>query len=388
MKMTIIVLCGSGAVLAGRPARRHCGGRGGAAEHGADRRRPRSGHRRPAGRRYGSAIPASMLAIYRRPPGLSRPVLDDPGGHRHHRIRQRSVVAARRPLRAQPAGAEGPMQFEPATFEQYDLPGAAGRASPAVSVRSGRRGLRGGPDAVRRRGGRRARSAPAAIYAYNHSTAYVDAVLQLADRLDQEADTAGAGAGPPGRPPRAGGRPVVSSPCRPDRHPLPVGRRDARRGLRLLGLGAGGLGGRRRATCPAWPRSSSTPGRCCLRAPRSQPGDLVFFGPAERRRHPRRDGGRPRRARWWTPRTRVHSCGSKPFPADSRRQRGAVTSTWAPPGLVASEVEACTQAWRLARIDRRGGRIGPDEQPDLGARCCDCQASIAVASKPPGLVMV
>lgn len=80
---------------------------------------------------------------------------------------------------ANPAGAEGPMQFLPATFAEYALPVPPGGADPPSpydatdAVYAAARllcadGAAGGADV----GG--------ALYAYNHSWAYVDEVLALA----------------------------------------------------------------------------------------------------------------------------------------------------------------------------------------------------------------
>jgi cell wall-associated NlpC family hydrolase len=77
------------------------------------------------------------------------------------------------------AGAEGPMQFEPATFAAYSLPIPPGGAAPpspydatdavyAASRLLCANGASGGADIA------------GAIYAYNHSTSYVQQVLTLA----------------------------------------------------------------------------------------------------------------------------------------------------------------------------------------------------------------
>ena len=79
---------------------------------------------------------------------------------------------------ANAAGAEGPMQFEPATFEAYDEPVPPGGATPASpydptdAVYAATRllcadGASGGADLA------------AAVYAYNHSASYVAQVLAL-----------------------------------------------------------------------------------------------------------------------------------------------------------------------------------------------------------------
>jgi cell wall-associated NlpC family hydrolase len=95
---------------------------------------------------------------------------------------------------ANAAGAEGPMQFEPATFATYATigPGGGDPASPYDMI-----------DAVYTAatllcadGGAAAATLPAAIRDYNHSTPYVDTVLVLARALadDPELDAVPAGA--------------------------------------------------------------------------------------------------------------------------------------------------------------------------------------------------
>jgi cell wall-associated NlpC family hydrolase len=95
---------------------------------------------------------------------------------------------------ANSAGAEGPMQFEPGTFAAYDQPVPAGGASPPSpydptdAVFAAARllcadGAAGGADLS------------GAVYAYNHSTAYVQQVLALAQTY-AAASTASSGGGP------------------------------------------------------------------------------------------------------------------------------------------------------------------------------------------------
>jgi cell wall-associated NlpC family hydrolase len=87
------------------------------------------------------------------------------------------------------AGAEGPMQFEPATFAAYDQPVPPGGATPpspydptdaayAAARMLCANGAAGGADL------------PAAVLAYNHDPAYVTQVLSLAQR-DAQGGTAG-----------------------------------------------------------------------------------------------------------------------------------------------------------------------------------------------------
>ncbi len=90
---------------------------------------------------------------------------------------------------ANTAGAEGPMQFEPATFAEYDRPIPPGGADPPSpydatdAVYAAARllcanGAAGGADIA------------AAVFAYNHSASYVAQVLALAQSLAGIAATA------------------------------------------------------------------------------------------------------------------------------------------------------------------------------------------------------
>ena len=163
------------------------------------------------------------------------------------------------------AGAEGPMQFEPATFERYDLPVPPGGAAPPspydpvdAAYAAARMLCANGVTAP---GG-----LSRAIFDYNHSTAYVEAVLQVAGRLERAAAAAVAGSGPaPAVPMGTTGAASRGRTVRlvPDRHPVSMGWRDSRGGLRLLGPGASGLAGRRGATAagrPAAIRGGTGPG--------------------------------------------------------------------------------------------------------------------------------
>src|SRR5208283_4694281 len=85
---------------------------------------------------------------------------------------------------ANAAGAEGPMQFEPATFAAYDQPVPPGGANPPSpydatdAVYAAARDLcaNGAADGA---------DLPAAVFAYNHSDAYVSEVLALAHAYGQ-----------------------------------------------------------------------------------------------------------------------------------------------------------------------------------------------------------
>jgi membrane-bound lytic murein transglycosylase B len=93
-----------------------------------------------------------------------------------------------------PAGAEGPMQFLPATFAAYALPVPPGGADPPSpydpvdAVYAAARLLCAG--------GAGAGDAAGAVFAYNHSTAYVEEVLDLAAAYGRAYGYAYAGAGP------------------------------------------------------------------------------------------------------------------------------------------------------------------------------------------------
>jgi cell wall-associated NlpC family hydrolase len=80
-----------------------------------------------------------------------------------------------------PAGAEGPMQFEPATFAQFATVGPGGATPPSPydpvdAVYSAARLLCAD-------GGGTGAGLAGAVLAYNHSTVYVDTVLVLAQTL-------------------------------------------------------------------------------------------------------------------------------------------------------------------------------------------------------------
>ncbi len=143
-----------------------------------------------------AGIPASVLALYRQAaatcPGLSWAVLaaigtvesgngtsNLPGVHSG----------------ANAAGAQGPMQFEPATFSAYDLPVPPGGADPpspydpADAVYAAARYLCAN-------GAGTPSSLSAALFDYNHSSSYVTEVLDLARTY---ADPAVAIAGPAGQ---------------------------------------------------------------------------------------------------------------------------------------------------------------------------------------------
>jgi cell wall-associated NlpC family hydrolase len=135
-------------------------------------------------------IPPAMLALYQQAaatcPGLPWTVLaaigtvesgngtsDLPGVHSG----------------ANAAGAEGPMQFEPATFAAYDTPVPAGGASPP-SPYDPTDAVYAAAALLCANGAGSGAHLSQAIYAYNHSDSYVTEVLGLAATFGQTASTA------------------------------------------------------------------------------------------------------------------------------------------------------------------------------------------------------
>ena len=86
---------------------------------------------------------------------------------------------------ANSAGAEGPMQFLPATFAAYALPVPPGGQTPASPYDPTDAIYAAARDLCTNGAGQPA-TLPAAIYDYNHSTSYVDEVLTLAQLLSGE----------------------------------------------------------------------------------------------------------------------------------------------------------------------------------------------------------
>jgi membrane-bound lytic murein transglycosylase B len=76
------------------------------------------------------------------------------------------------------AGAQGPMQFMPATWRAYGLGG---------NVHDPRDAILGAANYLRASGA--PRDLRGALYAYNHSVAYVDAVLRYARRIASDRTT-------------------------------------------------------------------------------------------------------------------------------------------------------------------------------------------------------
>ncbi len=128
----------------------------------------------PPSSRAASEVPAAYLRAFRAAavtcPGLPWSVLAGIG-------RAESDFGA--DPQTSPAGAVGPMQFLPSTFAAYDTPVPPGGVTPpspydpldaiyAAARLLCANGAEGGTDI------------PGAIYAYNHSRAYVDEVLSYA----------------------------------------------------------------------------------------------------------------------------------------------------------------------------------------------------------------
>src|SRR5438067_6543155 len=123
-------------------------------------------------------IPAVMLIAYKRAattcPGLSWTLLAAIGTIESDNGQSRLPGVA---SGHNPAGAAGPMQFEPATFARYARPVPAGGADPPTPYDP----LDASYAAARllcANGAGTAQHLQQAIFAYNHSLAYVTAVLQ------------------------------------------------------------------------------------------------------------------------------------------------------------------------------------------------------------------
>ncbi|MGV9567849.1 C40 family peptidase [Streptomyces sp. NPDC003480] len=121
-------------------------------------------------------IPAYMLALYQRAapqcPGLSWTILAAIG--------KVETDHARHPTMVSSAGAVGPMQFLPSTFQSYAYPVPPGGKTPPTpwdpvdAVYAAARLLCAG-------GAKNGKNLRRAIWHYNHSDAYVNQVLKIAD---------------------------------------------------------------------------------------------------------------------------------------------------------------------------------------------------------------
>jgi cell wall-associated NlpC family hydrolase len=94
---------------------------------------------------------------------------------------------------ANSAGAEGPMQFEPATFAEYDEPVPPGGANPP-SPYDATDAVYAAARMLCANGAANGANLNAAVFAYNHSDTYVSEVLDLASSYGQtQAQTVAAG---------------------------------------------------------------------------------------------------------------------------------------------------------------------------------------------------
>jgi cell wall-associated NlpC family hydrolase len=85
---------------------------------------------------------------------------------------------------ANSAGAEGPMQFEPATFAAYDTPIPPGGVAPP-SPYDATDAVYAAARMLCANGARNGANVSAAVYSYNHSNSYVSQVLALAQSYGQ-----------------------------------------------------------------------------------------------------------------------------------------------------------------------------------------------------------
>ena len=181
---------------------------------------PRPG--RPADRAGRGRHPRGLPDLVHRPP--RRPAPACPGRCSPASARSKATTASRTCPACTPArnyaGAEGPMQFEPATFAQYAVNADPGQ--PLTPLRPGRRDLHRRRDALRQRRPRR-QPAPASSRRSSPTTTphwYVTEVLAWAARYAAPAASSAAAT-------------AIAFAMAPGRQALPVGRRRPGR-LRLL----------------------------------------------------------------------------------------------------------------------------------------------------------
>lgn len=136
-----------------------------------------------------AAIPADFLSLYQQAsatcPGLSWTVLAAIGT-----VESGNGTSTLPGVHsgANSAGAEGPMQFEPATFAVYDTPVPPGGADPPSPYDSTDAVYAAARDLCAN-GARNGTNLQGAVYNYNHSSAYVTEVLDLAQSYGQDAST-------------------------------------------------------------------------------------------------------------------------------------------------------------------------------------------------------
>ncbi|MHB1511495.1 MAG: C40 family peptidase [Acidimicrobiales bacterium] len=141
-----------------------------------------------------SAIPPAMLALYQQAavtcPGLPWTVLAAIGT-----VESDNGTSALPGVRsgANSAGAEGPMQFEPATFAAYDQPVPPGGASPP-SPYDPTDAVYAAARMLCANGAANGADISGAVFAYNHASWYVTEVLSIAQSYGQsQAQTVAAG---------------------------------------------------------------------------------------------------------------------------------------------------------------------------------------------------
>ena len=137
----------------------------------------------PAGTDPTTKIPPAMLSLYQAAstncPGLPWTVLAAIGTIESDNG-QSNLPGVHSGTNA--VGAEGPMQFEPATFAGYDEPVPPGGATPP-SPYDATDAVYAATRMLCANGAANGANLPGAIYAYNHSDAYVSQVLTLAQAL-------------------------------------------------------------------------------------------------------------------------------------------------------------------------------------------------------------
>ena len=186
-----------------------------------------------------SEIPAAMLTLYEQAaascPGLPWSVLAAIGQVESDQGRDDATSSA---------GAEGPMQFLPSTFAEYDEPVPPGGANPP-SPDDPTDAIYAAARDLCANGARDGADLSAAVFDYNHSESYVAEVLDLANSYGQTDS--------PDRRRRHRRRDRRRLGACSGRHSVSLGRRDARRRLRLLRARPGRLRGGRHQPAPRRP---------------------------------------------------------------------------------------------------------------------------------------